>query len=263
MKKIAIIALGWNKLETTTKLFLDSLYNYTDENIFDLIFVDNGSIDGTADYVREYARAKNNIVLIANEENLGYSKGNNQGLEYIKDKDYEYVGLLNNDILFTPDWLENIFICFESDSQLGMVSPKGQNGKKFTKDNYLKKYKKHLSKYKDLCYYTTEPLFCCVIIKKEVIDKIGFMDEAFTPAFWEDNDYCFRAMYAGYSLARSNRSFVFHNHASTSSAVAREISQRNAEYFFKKHPLGARYWEVRRVSLIKMISRYIIDAFKR
>ena len=38
MKKLAIIVLGWNKLETTTKLFLDSLYQYTDEKIFDLIF---------------------------------------------------------------------------------------------------------------------------------------------------------------------------------------------------------------------------------
>jgi GT2 family glycosyltransferase len=263
MKKIAFVVLAWNKLETTTRLFLDSLYQYTDSKVFDLIFVDNGSTDGTADYVREYAAAKDNLFLIENPENLGYSKGNNQGLKYIADKDYEYVGLLNNDILFTPDWLENIFICFDHDPQLGMVSPKGQNGKKFTVDNYLGKYEKFLKKYKNLMYYTTEPLFCCVVIKKEVIDRIGLMDENFTPAFWEDNDYCFRAMYAGYSLARSNRSFVFHNHMSTSSEIAKEISRRNAEYFFQKHPMAKRYWSVRRTSFFKMIIRYIKDGFER
>ena len=155
MKKIAFIVLAWNKLETTTKPFLDSLYQYTDCKEFDLIFVDNGSKDGTADYVREYAATKDNLFLIENPENLGYSKGNNQGLKYIADKDYEYVGLLNNDILFTPDWLKNIFICFDHDPQLGMVSPKGQNGKKFTVDNYLAKYEKFL-----ILHHRTALLLC-------------------------------------------------------------------------------------------------------
>ena len=67
MKKLAIIVLGWNKLETTTKLFLDSLYQYTDEKIFDLIFVDNGSNDGTSEYVEEYAKNKNNLTKDTNE----------------------------------------------------------------------------------------------------------------------------------------------------------------------------------------------------
>ena len=133
MKKLAIIVLGWNKLESTTKLFLDSLYKYTDEKIFDLIFVDNGSTDGTADYVRKYAENKNNLILIENKENLGYSKGNNQGLAYIQDKDYEYVGLLNNDILFTPDWLENIFICFAFFSKQNNFRPLGKTHNKSVK----------------------------------------------------------------------------------------------------------------------------------
>ena len=105
MKKTAIITLTYNKLEVATKPYLDSLYQYTDENEFDLIIVDNASSDGTIDYVKDFAKNHKNITIICNNENLGYSKGNNIGIKSVIDKDYEYIALLNNDILFTPNWL--------------------------------------------------------------------------------------------------------------------------------------------------------------
>ena len=126
----------------------------------------------------------------------------------------------------------------------------------------MQEYKKYLSKYKGALRYVLEPLFCCVLIKKEVVDKIGLMDENFTPAFWEDNDYSFRAMYAGYTLAYSNKSFVYHNHSTTSKSVASEIFERNRKYFFNKHPLARWAWAHRRTNLIKDIKRYIKESFE-
>lgn len=265
MKRVAIITLTWNKLEQATKLYLDSLYKYTDENLFDLILVDNGSTDGTVEYLSKFASEHSNINVIYNSENLGYSKGNNIGIKSILDKDYEFVALLNNDILFTPDWLEKTIDIFNKDPQLGMVSPRIQKKKDITRENYLSKYQHFLNKYKthsgDLSY-SLEPLFCCVVIKKCVVEKIGLMDENFSPAFWEDNDYCFRAMYAGYSLARSNVSFVFHNHSTSSKSLPSEIFKNNREYFFKKHPLGRWIWAHKRTNVIKDIRRYIRESFE-
>ena len=87
MKKTVLITLTYNKLEQATKPYLDSLYKYTDESSFDLVVVDNASADGSADYVREFAKSHNNITLIENSENLGYAGGNNVGLKFIQDKD--------------------------------------------------------------------------------------------------------------------------------------------------------------------------------
>ncbi len=263
MKKIAIITLLYNKLEEATKPYLESLYKYSKEDIFDLILVDNGSSDKTAQFIADFQKNHSNIKIITNKQNLGFSKGNNQGLSVIKNKNYEFIGLLNNDILFTPNWIEKTLEAFSEDQTLGMVSPRIQKGKSITKDNYLKKYPVYLKKFKNKIKYSTEPLFCCVFIKKQVVDTIGFLDENFTPAFYEDNDYCFRAMYKGYSLAISNQSFVFHNHSTTSRFIDKSIPKRNREYFLKKHPLAKFLWENKRTNLINDIKKYIIGSFDK
>ena len=209
MKRTAIITLTYNKLEQATKPFLNSLYEFTDEKTFDLVIVDNNSTDGTLEYISEFAQKHSNITIIHNEENLGYSKGNNVGLKAIIDKPYEYVGLLNNDILFTPNWLENTINGFSHSENIGMASPRSNEKCKLTPQNYLQGYENFLKKFKAPVKYPLAPFFSCVIIKKEVIDKIGLLDEAFTPAFWEDWDYAFRAQYAGYNVIYVNSAFIF------------------------------------------------------
>ena len=261
MKKVVIITLTYNKYEIATKIFIESLYKYTDSKNFDLVVVDNGSTDGTQAKLQNFLSDKDNCKMIFNENNLGYSKGNNIGINSVLDKNYEYIALLNNDIMFTPNWLEDTLSLFEKDNQLGMISPRIQKGKKITIENYINKYQSYMKKFKGDFEYTVEPLFCCVFIKKEVVDKIGLLDENFTPAFWEDNDYCFRAMYAGYSLAISNKSFVFHNHSQTSKSLPSEIFERNKKYFMQKHPLGRWIWEHKRTNVINDIKRYILGRY--
>lgn len=261
MKKTAIITLTYNKLEVATKLYLDSLYQYTDENEFDLIIVDNASSDGTVDYIKDFAKNHNNITIICNNENLGYSKGNNIGIKSVIDKDYEYIALLNNDILFTPNWLNITIDGFKTDEQLGLISPRNNEKCKLTAKNYLLGYQKYLSRFNDKLKYVVTPFFSCVLIKKEVIEKVGLFDEAYTPAFWEDDDFSIRAMYAGYSCAYLNSAFIFHNHSTTSSSVSSEISKRNEQYFYKKHPLGKYIWEHKRTNIIKDIIKYIKESY--
>lgn len=263
MKKVAIITLCYNKLKEATEPYLNSLYEFTDINLFDLYLVDNGSKDGTVDFIKEFQKKYDNIRLIENPENLGYSKGNNIGIKEALKGDYQYIGLLNNDILFTPDWLFNTLKIFNLNDSLGMVSPRIQKKCNLTPENYLKNYKKYLSRFKGEYKEVLESLFCCAIIKKEVVDKVGLLDEAFTPAFFEDNDFCFRVMYQGYVNAYSNSAFVYHNHSTTSKSVPSEIFVRNKEYFYKKHPLGKYIFEHRRSNLIKDFIRYIKESFDR
>ena len=146
MKKVALVVLSWNKFEKTTKLFLDSLYKFTSKDLFDLIWVDNASSDETVDYVENYAKQRDNINLIKNSENLGYSKGNNIGIKLALQGEYEYIGLLNNDILFTPNWLETVLDGFTKDDSLGLVSTRPQKRMKLDATNYLEKYNLYIEK---------------------------------------------------------------------------------------------------------------------
>lgn len=258
--KTAIITLTYNKLNEATKPYLDSLYQHTKESDFDLYLIDNASSDGTKEYIKEFQKKHSNIILIENQENLGYSKGNNIGIIKALKKDYKYIALLNNDILLTPNWLIDTIEAFNQDEHLGMLSPRNNEKCKLKPNNYLEGYKKYLSKFKEPLRYVVTPFFSCVIIKREVFNQIGIFDENYSPAFYEDNDLSFRAMYKGYSLAYCNNTFIFHNHSTTSSSIDRKIPQRNKEYFFKKHPLGKYIWEHKRTNVIKDFIKYIKES---
>lgn len=263
MKKVTIITLTYNQLENATKPFINSLYKHTNPENFELILVDNASTDGTREYLQEIKNKYPNIEIILNNENLGYSKGNNIGLKRAFENNCETIGLLNNDILFTPNWLEDLSKTLYSEDNIGMVSPRINDKCKLTVKDYLENYKKHLLKFKNEVREVVTPYFCCVFVKKEVLEKIGFFDENYTPAYWEDNDLSFRCMYAGYKCLYDNRVFVFHNHSSSCKSLSSrdEIFERNKSYFYNKHPLGKYIYEHKRSNLIKDIKRYITESF--
>ena len=77
-KTLSIITLTLNNLEYTKK-YIESLYRFTSD--FELIIVDNASTDGTVDYLESLRLENDNVKVIYNEENKGFSKGNNQGIE--------------------------------------------------------------------------------------------------------------------------------------------------------------------------------------
>ena len=261
MVKTAIITLTYNKLEEATRPYLTSLYENSQIEDFDLYIVDNASSDATKEYIKEFQKKYNNITLIENQENYGYSRGNNIGITKVLKKNYDFVALLNNDILLTPNWLSDTIKAFREDEKLGMISPRNNEKCKLTPKNYLQGYKKFLSKFKGPLKYVVTPFFSCVVIKKEVLSAIGIFDENYSPAFWEDNDLSFRAMYKGYSLAYCNSTFIFHNHSTTSSSIDKSIPERNKQYFFKKHPLGRYVWQHKRTNIIKDMIKYIKESF--
>ncbi|MCM1003745.1 MAG: glycosyltransferase family 2 protein [Candidatus Gastranaerophilales bacterium] len=225
--KLSIITLTYNKLDYTKK-FIESLYKYTTD--FELIVVDNGSTDGTI----EYLKSLSNIKTIFNSENQGFSKGNNQGLEIAQG---EFIGFLNNDILLSPDWFKEIEKIFQSQNA-AFVSPRQINPyydkaneknylKYFEKQNYTKPYAKDFD----------ECVFSCVITKRSVIDKIGSFDENYSPAFFEDNDLKFRAINSGYDVFVANTCCFFHFGSVTSAGLNYKFS-KNKEYFYSKYPFA-------------------------
>lgn len=225
--KLSIITLTLNKLEYT-KNFIESLKKYTKD--FELIIVDNGSTDGTVEYIKSMPEIK----LIQNAENNGFSKGNNQGIEIAAG---EYIGFLNNDILLYPNWFEACKRVFENE-KAGFVSPRhinphydNTNPEKYIKYFQGFHYDKPYEKSFDEC------VFSCVITKREVLDKIGVFDENFFPAFFEDNDLKYRAIEAGYGIYVTNEAGFFHFGSVTSVKHSANM-EKNRAYYYSKHPLA-------------------------
>lgn len=244
--KTAIVTLTWNKLKEATIPFLDSLYAYTDPEDFELIIVDNGSHDGTVDYLSSQVRKRSNMKVLFNKTNLGYSKGNNQGLRMIS-IDAEIIGLLNNDILFTPGWLTRMRDFLLSEPRVGLASPRINLSSRINSANYLRRYRGLLGRYNSSFSLSITPFFCCVMLRRSTFEAIGFLDEDFSPAFFEDDDYSFRSLYAGFINGYVNTTFLFHNHCTTSGSLPnrKALIAKNQSLFFKKHYLGKCIYEER------------------
>lgn len=228
--KLSIITLTYNKLEYT-KQFIESLYRYTKD--FELIIVDNGSTDGTVDFIKSLD--KDNIKLIVNSKNLGFPKGNNQGLEIAEG---EYIGFLNNDILLSPNWFEECEKVFLKE-KVGFISPRHINPHYDNTDNknYISYFRNNFN-YK-IEYEKTfdECVFSCVLTKREILNKIGSFDEIYSPAFFEDNDLKYRAILANLGIFVSN-SVCFYHYGSITSKTHNQNFEKNRKYYYNKYPFA-------------------------
>lgn len=227
--KLSIITLTYNNLKYTKK-YIESLYKYTRN--FELIIVDNGSTDGTREYLKTLS---GNVKLIFNDENLGFSKGNNQG---IKIAEGEYIGFLNNDILLYPNWFEECEKVFQQENA-AFVSPRHINPHfdDTNERNYIRFFQKEFKYDKEYEKNFDECVFSCVITKREILDRIGIFDENYFPAFFEDNDIKYRAVVEGYGIYVSNSVCFFHFGSVTSKDNDYKLD-KNRKYYYSKYPFA-------------------------
>jgi len=186
------------------------MINNTDYNNFDILVVDNGSNDGSVLMIEEEYPE---IQIIINEENRGFSKGNNQGFEYAVKEGFDYVLSINNDSKITDgDWLTKLVEVAEVDSKIGVVSCKSKepdgtihyDGRHFpldenlfpkASDNYS--YNKFHGQEINNQYQYIDQVICPLLIDTDVVQDIGGFDEAYTPIYWEDSDFSARVWDSG------------------------------------------------------------------
>ncbi|MGQ9574148.1 MAG: methyltransferase domain-containing protein [Thermoguttaceae bacterium] len=205
----SIIILTHNQLDCTRQC-VESIGRYTDEP-YELVFVDNGSSDGTVEYLRGIPGAK----LIANRHNLGFPAGVNQG---IRAASGPQVLMLNNDCIVTTGWLDRLLRALYSEPDVGLVGPCSNcvSGPQQVAAGYedlarLDSFAWDFCRAADRCYEPAERLVgFCLLVKREVIDRIGLLDERFGLGCYEDDDFCRRALKAGYRLLIVRDSFVHH-----------------------------------------------------
>lgn len=213
-KRVSIIMLTFNQLELT-KQCLESLDKYT---VFpwELIVVDNGSTDGTPDYLEKYRKnLKADMQCIFNKENRAFSKANNQGIKLAVG---DYILLLNNDVILTQKWLERLITCIEGFPKTGLAGPCTNiaSGAQRIVPGYddirdLHKFAAGFSMKNTGRWIDCHRLNAfCLLIKREIIDNVGLLDERFGPGGYEDYDYCLRVRQAGYKIMLAGDVYVHH-----------------------------------------------------
>lgn len=191
-KKCDIVIPVFNRPDLT-KSCLDSIYEQTDIR-FGLILIDNNSGPETKEYLRSFASTHDNVLLIRNEENLGWVKAVNQG---IGASEAPFVCVMNNDtVVRTGGWLSKMTDVAMMEHDIGLVNPHFQAKKGVFSDGPF-----------------IEVDFCrgyCMLIKRNVIEKIGLFDESYGLGYYDDDDYSVRAIRAGFGCVRANGVLVEH-----------------------------------------------------
>jgi GT2 family glycosyltransferase len=213
---------------------VDSLFENSDD--FELIVVNNDDIKICSD----------SYIVIENGKNLGFPIAVNQG---IRAASGEIIVIMNNDVIVTPHWLDHLAAHMEYADMVGPVTNNISGLQKvfglpsnlrpaidlFAKQTY-DKFQLQSNPWPRLVFF-------CVAIKREVIDKIGLLDEQFTPGNFEDDDFCLRAEVAGFKLVIAYDTFVYHYGSATHKALNLDYAaliKTNQAKFEAKWPIEQR-----------------------
>jgi len=216
---VSIVIVNYNR-EKMLRKCLASLRRQTYSN-FGIIIVDNGSTDGSRGFLKtEYS---DSVSLVENSQNLGFGKGNNQGIMVSRG---EYIALLNNDTEVEPSWLSELVKVAQSDKRIGMCASKilfGDDRSKIDVAGHLI-YPDGLNRgrghrEKDVGQYDTKedvffPSACAAIYSRDMLDEIGLFDEDFF-AYGDDTDIGIRARLMGWKCVYVPTAVVYHYRSAT------------------------------------------------
>ncbi len=274
MKKITLVMVNWNGSRDTGKS-LSSLQRLKPAGVsLETVVVDNGSTDGSvAKLSAEFPRA----TILALDKNLGFTGGNNTGIQYAMNRGADYVWLLNNDTIADSGALSLVDAFRKADVGIAGSKIYFAPGHEYHKDRYAKNelgkvfwyagglidwsnmYASHrgvdevdTGQYDEI----TETPFvtgCSMMIRREVVEQIGVLDNRFY-LYLEDLDYGLRAKAKGFRLLYYPKSVIWHVNAGSSGGAGNPIH----DYYITRNRLlvGMRYAPLRtKAALIREAMR--------
>ena len=255
VEKIGLVTITYNS-EDVLKDFLDSALNQTLCN-FIIYIIDNNSKDSTLNILDRYQDSR--IKIIKNSHNLGVAKANNQGIKLALKEGCSQVLIINNDVKFESKLLSKM-IQVQSEKKCSLVAPKMMYfsnpsyvwyaGSRFIKRKGMLPIHKG-NKEKDLgqfdgVFQVEYAPTCCLLVKKEVFEDIGFMDEKYF-VYFDDTDFLYRVLKDGrhqlfyfsdvefyHKVGSLTKSFDIKNEKEYRGEFFIKQNIRNHVYFLKK-----------------------------
>jgi len=209
-----VVAISYNALAKTRQC-VEALRAAHEPTLpMELVFVDNGSTDGSAEWLAEQP----DVRLIRNADNAGAPRARNQGLAIARGR---WLVCMDNDAVVTPGWLRRLLHHAQVDARSGCVGPvsnRAAHGQEIPfaggtdaaslqrfADGVHATYAKKGEPHNILTSF-------CLLFRRETLDAIGGFDERFSPWGWEDDDFTLRATLAGFRNRIARDVFVRHDH---------------------------------------------------
>jgi len=272
MKRVVITILTFNSSEETVTC-LESLTKIDRKNIdLEIIVLDNDAKEHPFHLPK--ALKDMNIHCLVSPENLGFSGGHNFAMKFGQKFNPDYFLILNNDTIVDRNFLQELLLTAEH-TRVGAVSPKiyFTAGSEYHKERYTKVERGKVFWYAggimdwanvvashrgvdevdhgqyDMQEETDIATGCCLLIKKEVIEKVGMYDERYF-LYYEDNDLSQRTVKAGFTLIYQPKAVIWHRNAASAGGSGSALQ----DYYITRNRLlfGMRYAPLRaKVALLR------------
>jgi GT2 family glycosyltransferase len=269
---ISIIILNYNQIKVTCE-FLESTKNLTYPN-YEIILIDNASKEDPSEMIHSKYP---NVRLIVAEKNFGFTGGNNIGLLAAKG---DLFFIVNNDTEVTPDLLERLIEPFKIDSSIGVVSPKIKyysnpdliqyagfsEMNPFTGRGKTTGGKKIDNGDFDKGGYTAYAHGAAMLVKKDVVDKVGMLPDLFF-IYYEELDWSAHIRRAGYNIYYQPKGVIYHKESITmgkESPMKAYYHTRNRILFMRRNTKAIQFFVFTLFLIFVIIPRslfkYIINA---
>lgn len=245
--RVLIVLVNYNGFDYTREC-VESLF-HLDYPEFDILIVDNGSTDGSGKRLAELFDGR--VIYLSLLKNLGVTGGNNRGIDYAADNNYDFILFLNNDTMVESDFVSRL-VSASIENNKSLVVPKIIC---FFDQKKLDHFIGH-----DIDWSTAQPLnyspypedrpefnkrieigiasTCCLMVPVEILRKIGHMDENYF-MYYDDSDFTIRAKRAGFKIIYEPESIIYHKCNMTTknqqpSYFEFYLQLRNVFYFYGK-----------------------------
>ncbi|HER19662.1 MAG TPA: glycosyltransferase family 2 protein [Chromatiales bacterium] len=261
---VSIIVVAWN-VKKLLQDCLRSVYEHTHEATFEVVYVDNGSQDGSVEMVRrEYPQ----VHLIENAQNEGFIKANNQGIEVARGR---YVLLLNSDTILLDDVVAGLVRFADAHPEAAVVGPRVLNpdgtlqrncfmfpsvlnmflfatylNKMFPRSRFFGRERMTWWDFDEARQVETV-CGCCSLVRKAAIDQVGMMDPRYF-VYGDDPDWCYRFRQAGWTVWFAPVGRIIHLGGQNTRQMARKFRWQLAGstlLFVKLHRGPAAFWAAR------------------
>jgi len=245
MNKVSIITVNYNQRQVTDDL-LNSIIKYNTYYETEIIVVDNGSDINSKPYWKvKYP----NFIFIRSEKNLGFAGGNNLGIQSATG---DFLFLVNNDTIFTPNLIDILVQTLLMNSQVGIISPKLLYFDQphvlqyvgYTEMNYytarnscIGQYEIDNGQYDSVIGKTAFAHGAAMMVRRSVINKVGLMADNFF-LYYEELDWCERAKKAGFEIWINTNVSIYHKESISvgkKSALKEYFMNRNRILFIRRN----------------------------
>ena len=243
MEKIGLVTITYNSADVI-RGFLESTFSQTFQN-FIIYIIDNNSQDNTIEILKENTDSR--IELVKNKENVGVAKANNQGIELALKDNCTQVLIINNDVEFEKQLFEKM-LQIQKDKNCSLVVPKMMYFNNpdyiwYAGSDFIKKkgfipihkgiQQKDISQF-DGVYPVEYAPTCCLLVKKEVFQDVGMMDEKYF-VYFDDTDFSYRVLKDGrHKLFYFSDTKFYHKVGSLTKSVEKEKKREYRGDFFIK-----------------------------